>query len=140
MEPTRPLRLRPRFATPGYGSLLVVLAERDSPIFVGRKSGQSLFDLPEELRMRLRAKRAKAAATTAEVVHTATTDCLPKLVAGLRQLGFRGDGKTRPARFAMTASSLRALRRASKKTGLPACRLLLATRVQIYLHITAYLL
>ncbi|MEN6365389.1 MAG: hypothetical protein ABFC88_01065, partial [Thermoguttaceae bacterium] len=85
-----------------------------------------VFDLPEELRTRLRAKRAKAAATTAQVVQTAMADCLPKLVATLRELGFRGDAKTRPARFAMTASSLRALRRASKKTGVPACRLLFA--------------
>jgi hypothetical protein len=52
--------LRPRFATPGYGSLLLVLYR--------------VFDLPEELRTRLRAKRAKAAATTAEVVQTATAD------------------------------------------------------------------
>lgn len=74
----------------------------------------------------LRAKRANAAATTAEVVQAATADTLPKLVATLRELGFRGDGKTRPARFAMTASSLRALRRASKKTGLPVCQLLFA--------------
>jgi hypothetical protein len=64
-----------------------------------------VYDLPEELRTRLRAKRAKAAATTAEVVQTATADTLPKLVATLHELGFRGDGKTRPARFAMTASS-----------------------------------
>ena len=105
--------LRPRSATPGYGSLLRVLYR--------------VYDLPEELRTRLRAKRAKAAATTAEVVQAATADCLPKLLAALRELGFRGDGKTRPARFAMTASSLRALRRASKKTGLPVCRLLLAS-------------
>jgi hypothetical protein len=96
-----------------------------------------VFDLPEELRTRLRAKRAKAAATTAEVVQSATADTLPKLVAALRELGFRGDGKTRPARFAMTANSLRALRRASRKTRLPACRLLLASRVHIYLHIMA---
>jgi hypothetical protein len=81
-----------------------------------------VFDLPEELRTRLRAKRAKAAATTAEVVQTATANTLPKVVAALRELGFRGDGKIRPARVAMTASSLRALKRASKKTGLPACR------------------
>lgn len=59
--------------------------------------------------------------------HARTTDCLPKLVVALRELGIRGDGKTRPARFAMTASSLRALKRASKQTGLPACRLLLAS-------------
>jgi hypothetical protein len=104
--------LRPRFATPGYGSLLLVLYR--------------VFDLPEELRTRLRAKRAKATATTAQVVQTATADCLPKLVAALRELGFRADGKTRPARIPMTACSLRALRRASKKTGLPACRLLFA--------------
>jgi hypothetical protein len=78
--------------------------------------------LPEELRTRLRAKRAKAAATTAEVVQAATADTLPKLVAALRELGFRGDGKTRPARFAMTNDSIRALKRARKKTGLPACR------------------
>ena len=56
-----------------------------------------VFDLPEELRARLRAKRAKAAATTAEVVQTATADCLPKLVTALRELGFRADGTTRPA-------------------------------------------
>ena len=43
---------------------------------------------------------------------------LPKLVAALRELGFRGDGKTRPARFAMTASSLRALRGPARR---PAC-------------------
>jgi hypothetical protein len=85
-----------------------------------------VFDLPEELRTRLRAKRARVAATTAEVVQTATAATLPKLVATLRELGFRANGKTRPARFAMTASSLRALRRASKKTSLPACRLLFA--------------
>jgi hypothetical protein len=86
-----------------------------------------VFDLPEELRTRLRTKRAKAAATTAEVVQKATADSLPKLVATLRELGFRGDGKTRPARFAMTASSNRALKRASKRTGLPVRRLLLAS-------------
>jgi hypothetical protein len=81
--------LRPRSATPGYGGLLLVLYR--------------VFDLPEELRTRLRAKRAKAAATTAEVVQAATADCLPKLVAALRELGFRADGKTRPARMLRTA-------------------------------------
>jgi hypothetical protein len=85
----------------------------------------------------LRAKTAKAAATTAEVVQVAMADSLPKRVAALRELGFRGDGKTRPARFAMIASSLRALQRASKKTGLPVCRLLWVIIVQIYLHIMA---
>ena len=59
-----------------------------------------VYDLPEELRGKLWAKRAKAGATTAQVVQAATTDSLPKLVAALRELGFRGDGKTRPARFA----------------------------------------
>lgn len=84
MEPTQPLCYGRVLATPGYGSLLRVLYR--------------VFDLPEELRTRLRAKRAKAAATTAEVVQAATADTLPKLVAALRELGFRGDGKTRPAR------------------------------------------
>ena len=67
--------LRPRSATPGYGSVLLVLYR--------------VFDLPEELRTRLRAKRAKAAATTAEVVQAATADSLPKLIATLCELGRR---------------------------------------------------
>jgi hypothetical protein len=50
-----------------------------------------VYDLPEELRTRLRAKRAKAAATTAEVVQAATADCLPRLVTALRELAFRQD-------------------------------------------------
>jgi hypothetical protein len=53
----------------------------------------------EELQARLRAKRAKAATTTAKVVQAATADTMPKLVATLRELGFRNDGKTRPARL-----------------------------------------
>jgi hypothetical protein len=72
-----------------------------------------VYDLPEELRTRLRAKRAKATATTAEVVQAATADSLPKLVAALRELGIRGNGKTWPARFAMTNRSLRTLWRAA---------------------------
>jgi hypothetical protein len=89
MEADAATLLWPRTDTSRYGSSLLVLYR--------------VYDLPEELRTRLRAKRAKAAATTAEVVQAATADSLPKLVAALRELGFRADGKTRPARLPQTA-------------------------------------
>lgn len=86
-----------------------------------------VYDLPEGLRAKLRTKRTKAAATTSQIVQMATADCLPKLVVALRELGFRPGGKTRPARLPMTDDCIRKLKRASKKTGMPACRLLLAS-------------
>jgi hypothetical protein len=86
-----------------------------------------VYDLPEGLRAKLRTKRTKTAATMSEIVQTATADSLPKLVVALRELGFRPSGKTRPARLPMTDDSIRKLKRASKQTGLPACRLLLAS-------------
>ena len=48
-----------------------------------------VYDLPESLRTKLKAKRAKAAATTSEIVQAAMVESLPKIVDALKQTGFR---------------------------------------------------
>jgi hypothetical protein len=86
-----------------------------------------VFDLPESLRTKLKAKRAKVAATTSEIVQTALAESLPKIVDGLKQTGFSFDGEPRrPARIPITEACAHELKLASKETGVPVSRLLLA--------------
>ena len=86
-----------------------------------------VFDIPESLRTKLKAKRTKAAATTSEVVQTAMAESLPKIVEALKQTGFSFDGEPRrPARIPMTDLCAKNLKKASKETGVPVSRLLLA--------------
>jgi hypothetical protein len=113
MEADAATLIRLRLATPGHGSLLQVLYR--------------VYDLPEELRAKLRAKRAKMVTTTAQVVHAAVAESLPKIVEALKQTGFSFDGDaTRPARIPMTDDCIRKLKNASKETGISVSRLLLA--------------
>ncbi len=87
-----------------------------------------VFDLPESLRTKLKAKRAKAAATTSEIVQMALAESLPKIVEALMQTGFSFDGEPRrPARIPMTDLCAKNLKKASKETGVPVSRLLLAS-------------
>jgi hypothetical protein len=87
-----------------------------------------VFELPESLRTKLKAKRTKASATTSEVVQTAMAESLPKIVEALKETGFSFDGEaTRPARIPMTDLCAKKLKKASKETGVPVCRLLLAS-------------
>ena len=89
-----------------------------------------VYDLPESLRTKLKAKRTKAAATTSEVVQMALAESLPKIVEALMQTGFSFDGEPRrPARIPMTDTCIRELKNASKETGIPVSRLLLACLV-----------
>lgn len=86
-----------------------------------------VFDLPEGLRTKLKVKRAKASATTSQIVQAALEESLPIIVDALKQTGFSFDGEaTRPARIPMTDICVRELKKASKETGIPVCRLLLA--------------
>ena len=86
-----------------------------------------VYELPESLRTKLKAKRTKAAATTSEVVQTAMAESLPKIVEALKQTGFSFDGEPRrPARIPMTDLCAKNLKKASKETGVPVSRLLLA--------------
>lgn len=86
-----------------------------------------VYDLPESLRTKLKAKRTKAEATTSEIVQMALTESLPKIVEALTQTGFSFDGESRrPARIPMTEDCVRELKHASKETGIPVSRLLLA--------------
>jgi len=86
-----------------------------------------VYDLPESLRTKLKAKRTKAAATTSEIIQTAMAESLPIIVDALKQTGFSFDGEpTRPARLPMTDMCVRELKNASKETGIPVSRLLLA--------------
>jgi hypothetical protein len=86
-----------------------------------------VFDLPESLRTKLKAKRREAEATTSEVVQMALAESLPKIVEALMQTGFSFDGEPRrPARIPITEVCARELKLASKETGIPVSRLLLA--------------
>ena len=86
-----------------------------------------VYELPESLRTKLKAKRTKAAATTSEIVQMALAESLPKIVEALMQTGFSFDGEPRrPARIPMTEACVRELKHASKETGVPVSRLLLA--------------
>lgn len=86
-----------------------------------------VYDLPESLRTKLKARRTKAAATTCQIVQAALAESLPKVVDALKQTGFSFDGEaTRPARIPMTDACVRELKNASKETGIPVSRLLLA--------------
>lgn len=86
-----------------------------------------VYDLPEGLRTKLKAKRMKASATTSQIVQTATEESLPKIVDALKQTGFAFDGEpTRPARIPMTDVCVKRLKNASEETGISVSRLLLA--------------
>lgn len=87
-----------------------------------------VFDLPESLRTKLKAKRQEAEATTSEIVQMALAESLPKIVEALMQTGFSFDGEPRrPARIPITEACAKNLKKASKETGVPVSRLLLAS-------------
>jgi hypothetical protein len=89
-----------------------------------------VYDLPEGLRTKLKAKRAKASATTSQIVQVATEESLPIIVDTLKQIGFSFNGEaTRPARIPMPDACIHELKNASKETGIPVSRLLLACLV-----------
>ena len=85
-----------------------------------------VYRLPDDLRKRVKAKREKAGINLQSVIEAATTESLPKIVATLKTMGLGFDGKKRPARLPMTDSLLASFKVASKQTGIPASRLLLA--------------
>ena len=85
-----------------------------------------VYRLPEDLRKRITAKREKANVNLQSVIEAACTESLPTIVNTLKTMGLGFDGKKRPARLPMTDSLLGAFKVASKQTGLPASRLLLA--------------
>ena len=85
-----------------------------------------VYRLPEDLRKRITAKREKHNVNMQSVITAAATESLPKIVNTLKTMGLGFDGKKRPARLPMTDSLLGAFKVASKQTGLPASRLLLA--------------
>jgi len=87
-----------------------------------------VYDLPESLRTKLKAKRTRAAATTSQIVQMALAESLPKIVEALMQTGFSFDGEPRrPARIPMTDLCAKKLKKASMETGIPVSRLLLAS-------------
>jgi hypothetical protein len=90
------------------------------------KTVYRVYRLPEDLRKRVKIKREKHNVTFQAVIEASTLESLPKIVATLKTIGFGFDGKKRPARLPMTDSHLDALKVASKQTGIPASRLLLA--------------
>lgn len=85
-----------------------------------------VYRLPENLRKQVKMKREKANVNLQSVIEAATIESLPKIVAGLKGLSLGFDGKKRPARLPMTDATLGCLKVASKQTGIPASRLLLA--------------
>ena len=85
-----------------------------------------VYRLPEDLRKRVKAKREKAGINLQSVIEAATTESLPKIVAALKANGLGFAGQKRPARLPMTDTTLGCLKVASKQTGIPASRLLLA--------------
>jgi hypothetical protein len=85
-----------------------------------------VYRLPEDLRKRVTAKREKHNVTLQSVITAAATESLPTIVNTLKTMGLGFDGKKRPARLPMTDSLIGAFKVASKQTGIPASRLLLA--------------
>ena len=85
-----------------------------------------VYHLPESLRAKMKIKRGTTA-TTSEIVHQAITESLPKVVDTFQQIGFRHNEKKRPARLPLQTADIEALKEASKKTSVPASRLLLAS-------------
>jgi len=85
--------------------------------------------LTELLRDELRRAREAKDQTNATFIAEAVADQLPKVVEGLRVLGFTTvKGPRRPARlpFSSAAGTLKILRDASQDTGIPAIQLLTA--------------
>jgi hypothetical protein len=86
-----------------------------------------VYRLPEDLRAKLKARRIKFHATTAQVLQNAIDEALPRLVSELKALGFGFDGvKKRPARLPMSDGMLSSLKIASKQVGIDASKLLQA--------------
>ena len=85
-----------------------------------------VYRLPEDLRKRVKAKREKAGVNLQAVIEAASLESLPKIVATLKGLSLGFDGKKQVARLPMTDATLGAFKVASKQTGIPASRLLLA--------------
>jgi hypothetical protein len=85
-----------------------------------------VYRLSEDLRKRVKAKREKHNVTLQSVIEAATTESLPKIVAGLKGLSLGFDGKKQVARLPMTDATLGVFKVACKQTGIPASRLLQA--------------
>ncbi len=78
--------------------------------------------------MKLREKRTRDAATTAQIVRQATKQSLPRILESLEEIGFSFNGETtKPTRIPMTPETSSQLREASRKTGVPISRLLFAS-------------
>ena len=86
-----------------------------------------VYRIDESLRSAVTRKRTAENVTTKTILDTAVTACLPKLVKTITSV-MKPQGKaTRPCRWPVDEELLGALRVASKVTGVPASRLLLAS-------------
>ena len=82
----------------------------------------------EQLRKALVAKREACNVRTVDVLNGAVSESLPLVVQGIRDLGlWSGRSKKRPARWPVDDELLGALRVASRQTGVPASKLLMAS-------------
>ncbi len=87
-----------------------------------------VYRIDESVRKAVAAKRKSANVPTKAVLDAAVTDALPKIVKALNAVGLSmAKGKTRPVRWPVDEELLGALKVASAQTGIPACRLLVAT-------------
>ncbi len=89
-----------------------------------------VYRIPEPLRKAIKAKREAHNVTTRDVLEGAVSESLPKVVAALHGVGFRmAKGPVRPVRWPVGDEEglLGSLAVASKQTGIPASRLLLAS-------------
>ena len=91
-----------------------------------KTEGFRVYHLPETTRRQLKQVRVKHNVRNQDVLLSAVTKELPKIVATLKKLGIRPLQKTRPARLAVDADLLGALRVGSAQTGVPASRLVAA--------------
>ena len=91
-----------------------------------KNEGFRVYHLPETTRRQLKQVRVKHNVRNQDVLLSAVTKELPKIVATLKKLGIRPLQKTRPARLAVDADLLGRLRVGAAQTGVPASRLVAA--------------
>lgn len=84
------------------------------------------YYISDQLRRALAAKRTQHNVTTKAILDAAVTEALPRVTKALGSVGLRGVfGKVRPARWQVD-SVLPVLKIASRQTGVPANKLLIA--------------
>ena len=86
-----------------------------------------VYRISENLRKAVTTKRESQNVPTKAVLDAAVTACLPKVVKALQSISLGPQSKARPVRWPVDDELLGALRVASKQTGIPANRLLLAS-------------